>query len=195
MRFKPLLLTCFMMAAFIVAAESAAQADLSGSTHRTSLLPEGKLHLASIGGIWGDGSAPVQEAQEPELKPKSYAIAVPLALIIGFGSGHFYAGATWRGFRYLAYDLIAIALDAVMMVLVYKYADPNTVVYYWILAGAIFGGERIYQMVDCIKTVADYNKGFDIRDAIRAPRSPSDLASNPNDGGMPSMHMRTIYTF
>jgi len=123
---------------------------------------------------------------------KSYAIALPLAFIVGFGSGHFYVGAMWRGLRYLAYDLVAIAVDTAIILLVNSYSGST--MYAWIIAGIIFAGNRIYQTVDCGKTVYDNNKGFDVRDSMNLPVSPSILASNINDGGMRGS-LTTVYSF
>ncbi|MFA5089342.1 MAG: hypothetical protein WC552_09960 [Candidatus Omnitrophota bacterium] len=166
------------------------------------LLPQRKLNLfngnsLSLGTpkLLADTLAQ-PESQQPfnvyVPQKKSYGIALPLAFIVGFGTGHFYVGAMWRGLRYLAYDLVAIAVDTAIILLVNSYSGST--MYAWIIAGIIFAGARIYQTVDCGKTVYDNNKGFDVRDSMNLPVSPSLIASNVNDGGMRG-RLNTVYSF
>ncbi|MFA6033582.1 MAG: hypothetical protein WC889_11840 [Myxococcota bacterium] len=189
-------------AAFVtLAASGAAASTLSPlSPARVSLIPDGalKINLADLA-MLGDAAAPLPAppAVDPARPSKSWALALPMAFILGFGSGHFYIGANWRGLRYLAYDLVAIAIDTALLLLAYYYTDYFNITATWIVAGVIMAGNRIFQTVDCGFTLRDYNKGFDVKDShlLPAGRSEADVAMNINDGGMPRGRMKTVFSF
>ena len=182
----------------VLTASGAAASTLSPlSPTRVSLIPDGvlKIDLAMLGQAAAPVPAPA--AVDPERPAKSWALALPLAFFVGFGTGHFYIGANWRGLRYLAYDLVAIAIDTTLLLLAYYYTDYFNITATWIVAGVIMAGNRIFQTVDCGFTLRDYNKGFDVKDShlLPAGRSEADVAMNVNDGGMPRGRMKTVFSF
>ncbi|MGB9598945.1 MAG: hypothetical protein ACP5QK_10260 [Myxococcota bacterium] len=83
---------------------------------------------------------------------KSYFVAIPLAFIVGFGSGHFYAKDTWGGIRYIAYDIAGLGLGFLTLYFD-NYSDRSI-----ILAVAIAAVNRIYQAVSAAESVYYYNK-------------------------------------
>lgn len=100
-----------------------------------------------------------QAADSPtELQNKSYVVAVPLALFVGFGSGHFYAKDTWGGIRYIAYDVTGVGLGLLSL-----YLDDfsNRSILFFI---AIMAVNRIYQTVSAAESVYYYNKNPLLRD-------------------------------
>lgn len=89
---------------------------------------------------------------------KSYFIAVPLAFIVGFGSGHFYAKDTWGGIRYIAYDLAGLGLGFLTLYFD-DYSDRSI-----IFAVAIAAVNRIYQAISAAESVYYYNKNPILRE-------------------------------
>lgn len=89
---------------------------------------------------------------QTNLQNKSYVVAVPLALFVGFGSGHFYAKDTWGGIRYIAYDVAGIGLGLLSL-----YLDDfsNRSILFVI---AIMAVNRIYQTVSAAESVYYYNR-------------------------------------
>jgi len=159
------------------------------------LLPDSELQLAAVPGLLPAG---VLLGEEPahggdqEFQKKSYGVVIPLSFLVGFGSGHFYAGATWRGLKYLAYDLVALALDTA--IIIFAYSQEYNTLYTWVIAGVVFGGNRIFQTIDAAQTVNAYNKGLDVSES-RLGLPPLQAMSSPNDGGMPRGRMKTVFTF
>ncbi|MBI5526360.1 MAG: hypothetical protein HY897_08490 [Deltaproteobacteria bacterium] len=175
-----------------------ALASTDGASDRLSsarLLPDAKLRLAAIPDLVPAslllGEQPAHGGDQ-EFQKKSYGVVIPLAFFAGFGSGHFYAGATWRGLKYLAYDLVALALDTA--IIIFAYSQNYDTLYTWVIAGVVFGGNRIFQTIDAAQTVNAYNKGLDVSES-RLGLPPLQAMTSPNDGGMPRGRMNTVYTF
>jgi hypothetical protein len=181
------------LAALVCAGTDAAAMDRARDGESHGLLPEYKLSLALA--VGADDVTLPPEMAAPERKPKSYAAVIPMAFFVGFGSAHFYIGAKWRGLRHCLYDIISLGLDATLMALTYKYADGDSIAYMWIVAAVVFGGMRVYQTVDASLTLREYNKGYDMTDAMAPHVSPSDVAVKLNDGGMPRGKLKTVFTF
>lgn len=161
-------------------------ADLATSAR---LLPDSQLRVAMLEGLPGVGqqSAPAPAATDDH--KKSYGAVIPMSFLLGFGSGHFYTGATWRGLKYLAYDLVAIGLDIAILLLSQNQRYDMT--YTWVVMGIVFGGNRIFQTIDAAQTVNAYNKGLDVSASqmLPAPGSLRHVASTSRAG------MRTVFTF
>ena len=95
---------------------------------------------------------PADNYNHPAYKPKSYAIAVPLAFFAGFGSGHFYAKDIWGGIRYIAYDTAGLGFGFLTLYLD-DYSERSI-----IFAVGLAVVNRIYQAVSAAESVYYYNK-------------------------------------
>lgn len=89
---------------------------------------------------------------------KSYSVAIPLALFVGFGSGHFYARDTWGGIRYIAYDLAGLGIGFITLYLG-DYSSRSV-----ILAVGIIMLNRIYEAISAAEAVYYYNKNPYLRE-------------------------------
>jgi hypothetical protein len=164
----PRLTGLLICAALMLAAGAAFASTGAGSMPSARLATDTGLRVALLEGLPGYGQpepAPAPAAAEGH--KKSYGVAIPLA-IVGFGAGHFYAGATWRGLKYLAYDVIGAALDVVIYI--YSSYDMN---YTLIVMGIVFAGSRVFEVIDVAQTVNMYNKGFDVSESSRELVPPS----------------------
>ena len=184
--------TEFVVCAVVILAAGTAFASTGGDRLTgMRLLPDAQLRLSMLGDLLPAGVG--QSAVPGEDTKKSYAVAIPMAFLLGFGSGHFYVGATWRGLRYLAYDLVAIGLDVAILLLARNYDYDMT--YTWVVMGIVFGGNRIFQTIDAAQTVNAHNKGMDVSESNRMLVPPAQQAVSLNDGGMAPARMKTVYTF
>ena len=176
-------------AALILAAGTALASTGGDRIGGARLLPDAQLRLSMLDGLLPRDAGVGQETPgaAADDHKKSYAAAIPLS-IVGFGAGHFYVGAPWRGLKYLVYDVVGAALDIVIYI--YSNNQQYDMSYTLIVMGIVFAGSRVFEVIDVAQTVNAYNKGFDVSESKRELAPPSlrnVAAATPG--------MKTLFTF